>query len=37
MRPSWQASARDSLARVRALAPVECHLSHDPEVVVLAN
>jgi glyoxylase-like metal-dependent hydrolase (beta-lactamase superfamily II) len=28
--------ARASLRRVHALAPVTCHLSHDPEPVVLA-
>jgi hypothetical protein len=24
-----------SLRRIRSLAPVTCHLSHDPEVVVI--
>jgi len=33
--PAWEAEARRSLDRVHALAPVTCHLSHDPEVVVL--
>jgi glyoxylase-like metal-dependent hydrolase (beta-lactamase superfamily II) len=28
-------AGRESLARIRALAPVTCHLSHDPEVVRL--
>ena len=33
--PEWQATATDSLARIRALAPVTVHLSHDAEVVSL--
>jgi len=32
---TWEAPARRSLGRVRGLAPVTCHLSHDPDVVVL--
>jgi hypothetical protein len=32
-----QEAGRHSLARIRALAPVICHLSHDPEVVHLAG
>lgn len=32
---AWDEPARESLRRVRALAPVACHLSHDPEVVVI--
>lgn len=30
---SWRVAARDSLRRLRALAPVTAHLSHDPEIV----
>ena len=33
---SWRAAATDSLARIRALAPLVAHLSHDPEVISLA-
>lgn len=32
---SWEDSARDSLRRIRALAPVVVQLSHDPEIVVI--
>jgi glyoxylase-like metal-dependent hydrolase (beta-lactamase superfamily II) len=32
---SWQDAARDSLARVRSLAPLTAQLSHDPEIVTL--
>jgi len=32
---TWKAAARRSLERLRCLAPVTCHLSHDPDVVVL--
>lgn len=32
---TWEAVARRSLERLRGLAPVTCHLSHDPDVVVL--
>lgn len=28
----WREAARESLARVRALGPAACHLSHDPEI-----
>jgi glyoxylase-like metal-dependent hydrolase (beta-lactamase superfamily II) len=30
---TWGVAARDSLERLRALAPVTVHLSHDPEIV----
>jgi N-acyl homoserine lactone hydrolase len=30
---AWAGAARNSLAKVRGLAPVAVHLSHDPEVV----
>lgn len=33
----WRVAARDSLERLRALAPFAAHLSHDPEVVVFAR
>ncbi|HXH58573.1 MBL fold metallo-hydrolase [Iamia sp.] len=33
---SWQDAARDSLARVRSLAPLTAQLSHDPEIVTLS-
>lgn len=33
--PTWVDAARESLHRVRSLAPVECHLSHDPTVTDL--
>ena len=32
---TWGEPARDSLARIHALGPVTCHLSHDPAVTVL--
>lgn len=32
---AWQAAARDSLQRVRSLAPSTAQLSHDPEIVTL--
>jgi glyoxylase-like metal-dependent hydrolase (beta-lactamase superfamily II) len=32
---TWEAPARESLQRVRSLAPVACQLSHDPDVVVI--
>ena len=32
---TWEATARRSLERLRSLAPVACHLSHDPDVVML--
>ena len=32
---TWAAAARRSLERLRGLAPVTCHLSHDTDVVVL--
>jgi N-acyl homoserine lactone hydrolase len=32
----WQADARDSLARIRALAPAQVHLSHDAAIVRFA-
>jgi len=31
----WEVDARDSLERLRALAPVTAHLSHDPDIVVI--
>ena len=34
---SWEARARASLQRVRALAPVTCHLSHDPDATVITR
>ncbi len=30
---TWDVAARDSLQRLRALAPCTAHLSHDPEIV----
>ena len=33
--PAWADAARDSLQRLRALAPFIAHLSHDPEAVNL--
>lgn len=33
----WERVARDSLQRIRALAPVSAHLSHDPEIVTIAR
>jgi N-acyl homoserine lactone hydrolase len=33
---SWHVIARDSLARIRSLAPAAVHLSHDPVVTHLA-
>lgn len=32
---TWAEAARDSLQRVRALAPVAAQLSHDPEVAII--
>jgi glyoxylase-like metal-dependent hydrolase (beta-lactamase superfamily II) len=32
---TWESPARDSLGRIRSLAPVTCHLSHDPDAVVI--
>ena len=32
---AWEVPARESLERLRALAPVTAHLSHDPEIVVI--
>lgn len=32
---TWEEPARQSLRRVRSLAPVTCQLSHDPHVVVI--
>jgi N-acyl homoserine lactone hydrolase len=34
---TWEAAARDSLDRLRGLAPCTAHLSHDEEVVTLAT
>jgi glyoxylase-like metal-dependent hydrolase (beta-lactamase superfamily II) len=34
---SWADAARDSLQRLRALAPFTAHLSHDPEIVTLVQ
>jgi len=31
---TWEVDARHSLERLRALAPITAHLSHDPEIVV---
>jgi glyoxylase-like metal-dependent hydrolase (beta-lactamase superfamily II) len=33
----WEVAARDSLERLRALAPVWAHLSHDPEIVEIVR
>jgi len=32
---SWMGAGTDSLTRLRALAPLNAHLSHDPEIVTL--
>ena len=32
---AWDAAARESLQRLRALAPFTAHLSHDPEIVAI--
>jgi N-acyl homoserine lactone hydrolase len=32
---SWGDAAQDSLQRLRALAPLTAHLSHDPEIVTI--
>lgn len=32
---AWHDAARDSLDRIRALAPLVAHLSHDPELIYL--
>ena len=32
---TWEDEAQRSLRRIRSLAPVTCHLSHDPDVVLL--
>ena len=34
---TWEVDARHSLERLRALAPVTAHLSHDPEIVVFSG
>jgi N-acyl homoserine lactone hydrolase len=34
---SWEGVARDSLQRLRALAPFTAHLSHDPEIVAIVK
>lgn len=34
---SWEGSARESLRLIQALAPVTCHLSHDPDVTVIRS
>lgn len=33
---AWEDAARRSLERIRSLAPVAVHLSHDPEIVTLS-
>jgi glyoxylase-like metal-dependent hydrolase (beta-lactamase superfamily II) len=33
---SWRGAARESLARIRSLAPIVAHLSHDTTAVTLA-
>ena len=32
---TWEGPARESLRLIRSLAPVTCHLSHDPDAVVI--
>jgi glyoxylase-like metal-dependent hydrolase (beta-lactamase superfamily II) len=32
---TWEERARHSLGRIRSLAPVTCHLSHDPTVIAI--
>jgi len=32
---AWEVAARGSLQRLRALAPLTAHLSHDPEIVAI--
>ena len=34
---TWEVAARNSLERLRALAPVTAHLSHDPEIVEIVK
>ena len=34
---TWEVAARDSLQRLRALAPFTAHLSHDPEIVAIVK
>jgi N-acyl homoserine lactone hydrolase len=34
---AWEVVARDSLQRLRALAPFTAHLSHDPEIVAIVK
>lgn len=34
---TWMDAARDSLQRLRSLAPVAVHLSHDPEIVTIVR
>ncbi len=34
---TWEIDARKSLERLRALAPLTAHLSHDPEIVVIVK
>jgi len=34
---TWEGAARDSLQRLRALAPFTAQLSHDPEIVTLVS
>lgn len=34
---TWQVTARDSLQRLRALAPLTAHLSHDPDIVAIVG
>jgi hypothetical protein len=32
-----EVAARDSIERLRALAPITAHLSHDPEIVEIVR
>jgi N-acyl homoserine lactone hydrolase len=34
---TWEVDARESLERLRALAPFTAHLSHDPEIVEIVS
>jgi len=34
--PTWEQPARESIRRIRSLAPCACHLSHDPAVARLS-
>jgi N-acyl homoserine lactone hydrolase len=34
---TWEVAARDSLQRLRSLAPFTAHLSHDPEIVAIVR